>query len=53
MKRIYVVIDVDNGKSLKAFADQFRADDYADDYYERKGCDTRVDTVWYNDTEED
>lgn len=52
MKKVFVVLDTDNGKALKAFASEHRANDYADDYYERKGIDTRVDEVWYNDVED-
>lgn len=49
MKRIFVVLDTDNDKALKAFADEVRANDFADEYYDEKGIDTRVDEVWYND----
>lgn len=49
MKKIYVVLDTDNNKTLKAFADEVRANDFADEYYEEKNIDTRVDTVWYNE----
>jgi hypothetical protein len=49
MKKIFVVLDVDNNKALKAFADEVRANDFADEYYEEKSIDTRVDTVLYNE----
>ena len=52
MKRIFVVLDTDSGKALKAFVSENRANDYADDYYNRKGTDTRVDEVWFNDVED-
>lgn len=49
MKRIYIVLDMDNNKALKAFADEKKANEYADEYYENKNIDTRVDEVWYNE----
>ena len=40
---IFVVVDVDNCKAIKAFRDEYDAEDYADNYYARTGIDTRVD----------
>lgn len=49
MKRIYIVLDMDNNKALKAFADETKANEYADEYYDNKNIDTRVDEVWFNE----
>lgn len=49
MKKVFVVLDTDNNKALKAFADETKANEYADEYYETKNIDTRVDAVWYNE----
>ncbi|MBR5604281.1 MAG: hypothetical protein IKW51_08780 [Bacteroidales bacterium] len=51
MKQIYIVLDADNNRAIKAFVDENKADDYATDYYYNKGIDTRVDTVWFDETE--
>lgn len=49
MKKIYIVLDMDNNKALKAFADETKANEYADEYYDNKNIDTRVDEVWFNE----
>lgn len=51
MKKIFVVLDVDNNRAIKAYADESKANEFADEYYDNKGIDTRVDTVWYCDIE--
>ena len=48
MAKIFVVIDTDNAKGIKAFVNERLADDYAYEYYEKTGIDTRVDEVWFN-----
>lgn len=43
---IYVVLDVDNVSVLKAFTNEEEADNFAEDYYERTGIDTRVEITF-------
>lgn len=46
---IYVVLDVDSyegGKVLKAFLTEEKADEYAVNYYEETGIDTRYERTF-------
>jgi hypothetical protein len=46
--KIWVVVDVDNGRAVKAFCGEDaeeRASDYADYYYFKTGFDCRYDEV--------
>ena len=43
---IYAVLDVDNCKVLKAFKTYEQADEFAENYYETNGIDTRVDEIF-------
>ena len=43
---IYVVIDTDNNKLVKAFTDEFIASDFADDYYLETKNDCIVNPVY-------
>ena len=46
--KIWVVVDVDNAKAVKAFCGEDaeeRASDYADVYYSKTGFDCRYDEV--------
>ena len=53
MKKLFVVVNADDGSALRAFRNESRADDWATDYYVRNGIDTRVDEVWFDEVEED
>jgi len=44
--RVFVVVDIDNAKALRAFVSETKADDWAMEYYEQNGIDTRVDEVY-------
>lgn len=48
MARIFVVVDTDNARAIKAFADEQKADDFGTEYYEIKGIDNRVDEVGFD-----
>ena len=53
MKKIFVVVDTDAQRAIRGFVSEARADDHADKYYEETGHDSRVDEVWFDETEEE
>ncbi len=52
MKRVFVVVDTDKKRALRAFKDEARADEFADNCWFNEGIDARVDEVWFDEVEE-
>jgi hypothetical protein len=52
MKKIYVVVDTDKNRAVRAFKDEARADEFADSLWFEKNIDARVDEVWFDEVEE-
>lgn len=51
MKKIFIVLDVDNCKAIKAFRSESRADAFGDDYYFTNNIDTRVEEIWFDEVD--
>lgn len=52
MKKIFVAVDTDRQRAIRAFVSESRADNYANEYYEKTNHDSRVDEVWFDETDD-
>ena len=43
---VYVVVDTETGRALRAYEAEEKANDFADDLYGSEGRDTLVTPVW-------
>ena len=48
-----MVVDTDAQRAVRGFVSERRADNHADEYYERTGHDSRVDEIWFDETEDE
>lgn len=53
MRKIFVVVDTDTQRAVRACKSENRADEYADEYYESTNHDSRVDEVWLDETNDE
>ena len=51
MRKIFVVVDTDTQRAVRACVAESRADEHSDTYTEQTGHDSRVDEVWFDETE--